>query len=240
MIRLSMLGTVDLRSPDDLQIRTLLAQPKRLALLAYLAAAMPQGFHARDKLIAFFWPELDQKHASASLRQSIYVLRRALDSHVVITCGDEVIGLDHTHVWCDVTAFNQAIDAGHHSDALALYGGEFLAGSHMSDSLEFDEWIERQRARLAARAVTAAWALTECEAQQGNLVAALEWARRVRALDPDDERALRQVILLLYQLGNRIAALHEYRTFAKRIATEYAMAPAPETEQLISAIHSPV
>lgn len=235
-----MLGTVDLCGPDDLQMRTVLAQPKRLALLAYLTAAIPQGFHSRDTLLTLFWPELDQKHASASLRQSLYVLRRALSSDVVITCGDEVVGLDHTRIWCDVTAFSQATDAGRHSEALALYGGEFLAGSHMSDSLGFDEWLERQRARLAARAVTAAWALTECEARQGNLVAALEWARRVRVLDPDDERALRRVILLLDQLGNRIAALREYRTFAKRIATEYAMAPAQETEQLISAIRSPV
>ena len=62
----------------------------------------------------------------------------------------------------------------------------------------------------------------------------------MRVLDPDDERALRRVILLLDQLGNRMAALREYRTFAKRIATEYAMATAPETDRLISAIRSPV
>jgi len=41
-----------------------LAQPKRVALLAYLAAATPRRLHRRDSLLALFWPELDQEHAA--------------------------------------------------------------------------------------------------------------------------------------------------------------------------------
>jgi DNA-binding SARP family transcriptional activator len=38
MIRLSLLGSLDLRASDGRQILSVLAQPKRVALLAYLAA----------------------------------------------------------------------------------------------------------------------------------------------------------------------------------------------------------
>ena len=44
MIRLRTLGPLDLRGSDGEELRTILAQPKRVALLAYLALATPRGF----------------------------------------------------------------------------------------------------------------------------------------------------------------------------------------------------
>jgi DNA-binding SARP family transcriptional activator len=240
LIRLSMLGAVDLRGPDDGELRTVLAQPKRLALLAYLAVATPRAFHSRDTLLAHLWPGLDQEHARAALRQTLYGLRRALGDGVLVTCGDGVIGLDHRHIWCDVTAFDRALDAGNRAEALNVYGGELLAGFHVSGAPDFDRWLDGQRARLAARAAAAAWALAECEERRGNLSGALEWARRLLAINPGDERALRRVVALLDQLGDRVAALRVYREFAQRIAADYAMEPAAETEALIAAIRSRV
>src|SRR5262245_12921902 len=55
MLHLTTLG-VARSTPDRLQ-------PKRLALLAYLAIARPRGAHRRDALVAIFWPELDQHGA---------------------------------------------------------------------------------------------------------------------------------------------------------------------------------
>jgi len=240
MIRLSILGAVDIRGPDDREFHTVLAQPKRLALLAYLAAATPRAFHSRDTLLALLWPDLDEEHARAALRQALYVLRGALGERVLVTCGDGVIGLDHTRLWCDVTAFDRAMAAGNRVEALTLYGGELLAGFHVSGALEFERWLDGERARVAACAATAASELADCEERRGELIGALEWARRLLVLDPDDERAVRRVVSLLDRLGDRMAALRLYREFARRIAVDYAMAPAPETEALISAIRSPV
>jgi DNA-binding SARP family transcriptional activator len=56
------------------------------------------------------------------------------------------------------------------------------------------------------------------------------------AINQDDERALREVIALLDQLGDRIAALRIYRDFADRIAADFGIEPASETEALVSAI----
>jgi serine/threonine-protein kinase len=240
MIRLSLLGAVDLRGPQDDELRTVLAQPKRLALLAYLAAAHPAGFHSRDTLLALLWPDLDQEHARAALRQALYILRHALGDQIMVTCGDGVIGLNYLRLWCDVPAFDCATGKGDRAGALALYGGELLAGFHVAGVPEFERWVDGQRARLAARAATAAWALIECAERQGDLSGALEWARRLVAINPDDERALRREVALLNQLGDRIAALRAYREFSRRIAADYALVPAPETEALISAIRGRV
>lgn len=235
-----MLGAVDLRGPEDRQLHTMLAQPKRLALLAYLAAATPRAFHSRDTLLALLWPDLNQEHARAALRQALYVLRGALGENVLVTCGDGVIGLNHARLWCDVTAFDRAIDAGNRAEALTLYGGKLLAGFHVSGAPEFERWLEGTRTRLTTRAAAAAWALTDCDERRGDMIGALEWARRLLVIDPDDERALRRVVILLDRLGDRVAAVRVYREFSRRIAADYEMEPAPETEALITAICSHV
>src|SRR5213080_356356 len=78
MIHFRMLGGLSLTAADGREVRSLLAQPRRLALLAYLAAGTPRDFRRRDSLVALFWPELDQKHARAALREALHVLRGAV------------------------------------------------------------------------------------------------------------------------------------------------------------------
>src|SRR2546425_2770560 len=78
MIELRTLGAVDLRDGDGREVRTVVAQPKRLALLVYLAVARPRGFHRRDTLLALFWPELDQERGRAALRKAAHVVRQGL------------------------------------------------------------------------------------------------------------------------------------------------------------------
>jgi DNA-binding SARP family transcriptional activator len=96
--------------------------------------------------------------------------------------------------------------------------------------------MEGERARLAARAATAAWRLVDAEQRRGDLASAVEWARRLLSVQPDDERAVRQEISLLHMLGDRAAALRAYREFARRIAVDYELEPAAETDALVRAI----
>ena len=70
MIELRTFGTLELRDTERRDVRGVLAQPKRLGLLVYLALAHDGGFCRRDAVLPVFWPELDEQHARASLRQA--------------------------------------------------------------------------------------------------------------------------------------------------------------------------
>src|SRR5438876_1055057 len=111
MIEFRLLGTLHLTDAEGREVTSLLTRPRRLALLAYLAAATPKGFHRRDTLLGLFWPELDQEHARAALRQALHVVRGALGAEAVLTRGDEEVGLDFDQLWCDVAAFDLAVAA---------------------------------------------------------------------------------------------------------------------------------
>lgn len=89
MIDLTLLGLHAIRSSDGRDLGSLAAQPKRFALLAYLAIGSGggggSGFHRRDSLAAMFWPELDQFAARRALRNTLYHLREILGDDAIIT-----------------------------------------------------------------------------------------------------------------------------------------------------------
>ena len=132
MIKLHTLGRLSLTGPDGHEILSVLAQPKRVAVLTYLALATPRGFHRRDTLLGLFWPELDQEHARGALNQALSFLRRSVGD-AIETRGEGEVGLQAESFWCDAVAFEALLDAGEPSEALELYqGDEFASDSRLS------------------------------------------------------------------------------------------------------------
>lgn len=238
MIELRTLGVLDLRGADGYELRPILQQPKRLALLAYLAASHPRRFHRRDTLLGMFWPELDVEHARAALRRSLYVLRRTLGEGVIVGRGDEEVGLSSTELHCDAVAFAQALADGCPADALALYNGPLLPGFYISGAPEFERWLDEARARLHDRAAAAAWSLAEQADRDDDRIGAAEWARRAAALAPYDEAAHRRLLAALDRAGDRATALRAHDEFARRLRSDYELEPSPETRALAASLRA--
>lgn len=238
MIEFRAFGTLDLRLGDGQELGSLLTQPKRLALLAYMAIATPRGFHRRDKIVALFWPDADQDHARTSLRKAIHVLRRSLGEDMVLSRGDEEIGLNFGEFWSDVAAFEQALDEGATEKGLALYTGDLLSGVHLSESPEFDQWLEGERGRLRRRAQAAARLLAAGAEQRGEHSLAAQYLRRSLSLCPEEETDLQALLRLLDRTGDRAGALKEYDLFARRLGSELEVEPSPESRALVAEIRS--
>ena len=237
MIRLRTLGALDLSAADGRVLRSVLAQPKRLALLIYLAAASPRGFHRRDVLLALFWPESDQAQARHALRQALHFLRRELGAGVVLNRGDEEIGLADSAVTCDAVDFEILLGVQRAEEASELYRGDFLQSFFVSDvSPEFEQWIDTERQRLRLAAATAASALAQAAETSGRSAEAVHWARRASALVPDDEGVARRLLTLLDRCGNRAGALRAYQAFAERLAEELESEPSAETKEVMARI----
>jgi eukaryotic-like serine/threonine-protein kinase len=237
MIELRTLGGLELVGPEPSAVDALVSQPKRLALLLYLAAATPPGFHRRDTLLGLFWPELDQSHARGALRNALSFLRRQLGEAAIVTRGDEV-ALDRAAFWCDVTAFLACVESGAAEEALALYRGDLLEGFHVPDAPGFETWLGEERNHLRGRAAEAAWALATIEEQAGNWASAAGYARRAVALSAEYEKPACRLIELLDRAGDRGAALQEYQALEARLAHELEVRPSPETVALVEGIRA--
>jgi predicted ATPase/DNA-binding SARP family transcriptional activator len=239
MIRIRVLGTVDLRRADGAEASSVLAQPKRTALLAYLAVGGRTGVHRRDTLLGLFWPESSMERARHSLNQALYALRQSLGQDVIASCGDDAVAIDPALLWCDALEFETALTEDRLADALELYRGTLLDGFFLADAPEFEGWLELERGCLREHAVAAAWTLAEREESAGNGAGAASWARRAAALAPDDETVLRRLLRLLDRLGDRAGALAAYEAFVRRLAADRGAEPAAETAELFQHVRGP-
>ncbi|HEX3233536.1 MAG TPA: BTAD domain-containing putative transcriptional regulator [Gemmatimonadales bacterium] len=238
MIELRTLGALEAISADGTPLRSVLAQPRRMALFGYLALASPRGFHRRDSLFALFWPEHDAEHARHALRQSLYFLRQALGANAIVSRGDEELAVAPDQVRCDAAEFERAIDEGRLEAALALYRGDLLPGFHISDAPDFERWLDQERARLRGRAQEAGWALAGAREREGDAAGAAKAGQAAASLAPTDEAAICRLVLLLDRLGDRTGAVRAYEGFARHLWQEYELQPSEQTQALLEGIRA--
>jgi tetratricopeptide (TPR) repeat protein len=192
VIRLKLLGAIDARGDDGLPLTALLAQPRRLALLAFLAIESADGACPRERLLALFWPELPPAQASTNLRQALAFLRHVLGNDVLVASGRHALRVDGARLHCD------AADPG--------AGGELLLGLHLDGVGEgWEEWLtvqrqqrQQHRATLAEPADAAARA-----AYQRGL---FHWRRRPRE-SAKAQASLEQAVTLAPDFAAGHAAL---------------------------------
>lgn len=239
-IELRILGNTELHVAGERTGSFVLRQPKRLALLAYLALATAGGYRRRDQIVAIFWPELDQTHARTQLRKVLHALRSVLGREAFVTRGEEELRLDASRVWCDAVVFSTLIKEGQCAEALELYRGDLLEGLFPGGVGEqFETWLGDQRSALREQAARAAWECSSREDLLGRRAEAVTLARRALDLDPDDEEGVRRLIAVLDRYGDRAGALHLFRQWQARLQVEYGADPAPETRKLARKVQAP-
>ncbi|MEO7137957.1 MAG: BTAD domain-containing putative transcriptional regulator [Gemmatimonadales bacterium] len=238
MIRLRVLGALDLKSSDGQELRSVLSQPKRAALLAYLALATPRGVHRRDTLLALFWPEQDAEHARNALSQAVHFLRRSLGAEALVAANADGLGLEWNGFWCDAIAFEEALDAGRPGEAVELYRGDLLEGFHVADAPEFDQWLETERARLSGRYTKALETIAEEREAGGDSDAAVMWFRRLAARDPYSSRVARRLMRALAASGDPAGAVRHGRVHETLLREELNISPDPEIAALLRELHT--
>jgi pentatricopeptide repeat protein len=231
-LRLHLLGTPDLRGADRTPAVSVLQQPKRLALLAWLAGPPLREWHRRESLLALFWPEGDESRARNSLSQALHQLRRSLGEGVIRSVGAEQVGIDRERLWYDVACFERAAAAGDDEEALTLYRGPLLEGFTLTGAAaEFEQWLDIERERLRSVALAAASRLARAAERTGNSAAAVRWAWHAASLAPFDEQTAAALAELLARHGDVAGARAAADSFVKRLRIELELEPAPEISE---------
>jgi DNA-binding SARP family transcriptional activator len=227
MVHFSTLGRIDLTGPDDCRIQSILQQPKRLAILAYLALEGRGGPVRRDRILALMWPDCDEATAKSRLKRAVHFLRASLGRGVLPRDGSDSLRLDPASFTSDAADFLEAYEAGRWGDALARYHGELLPGFHVDDSGEFDSWLEGQRHRLGEAAAESAMHVAREAAHAGDAAAA---SRAVSfALNRLCGAArLREGIELLATLGDRALVAEALEAYESRLEDELGFELDPE------------
>jgi len=144
---LRILGVPDLRAPDGRRVASVLSQPSRLGLLAYLTLA--PGPVARSTIVADFWPESDEPRARNALSQAVFYLRRSLGKDAVQSVEGDRIEVSPERVWCDA---RELLTAERPPDQVVeAASGELLSGWNADASQPLQEWLDRTRRQVRKR-----------------------------------------------------------------------------------------
>ncbi|MCB0086351.1 MAG: NACHT domain-containing protein, partial [Caldilineaceae bacterium] len=245
---------VDEAAPNELPAN------KAGALLAYLAlesATHQERGQSRRQLASLFWPDIDEKYALQSLRNTLYNLRQFLQKATPATddrlltatrqsvCLEGQIEVDalrfqallaevaqHPHVELNHCAHcEERLVA-----ALKLYGGELLTGLSLEDAPAFEEWLLLWREFLHQQAVVATSQLVEIYEAWGALGEAHGYASKLVALDAFREESHRALMRILAGQGLPERALSHFERLRQLLREELNDRPAPETVALAQQI----
>lgn len=217
MLALRMLGGLSVERDGTPCIKGAAARRKTLALLALLAGARRKGL-GRDKVIAYLWPEADSAHGRNLLKQACFALRRDLHEPELFI-GRAELRLNPAIITSDSEVLEAALAQGEHARAVALYSGYFLDGFYLRSAPEFERWVEAERAELNKRVCGALETLATVASVNGDHQSAVEWWRRLAALDPFNSRATLGLMTALAALGEVAEALqrgHAYETLVRQ------------------------
>ncbi|MCJ7662345.1 MAG: AAA family ATPase, partial [Anaerolineales bacterium] len=246
-LNLSFLGPPHIEldgEPLDLDTR------KNVALLAYLGVTAES--HTREALITLLWPELEPSRARAVLRRNLSMLKKALSGEWLLV-ERETLGLEHrSDLWLDTAQFQQLTTSWQHhghpemqtcpacledlSAAAALYRGDFMAGFSLRDSAAFDEWQFYQTEGFRQEFAAVLEKLVSGYCSQERYKDALPHAQNWLSLDPLHESAQRELMRLYTWLGQRSAAIRQYKECERVLIEDLGVNPEEETLQLFNRI----
>jgi len=110
MYYLRLLGSLSLeKSPGAAAVSL---RPRPLAVLAFLAVAGDKGC-SRDKLIGYFWPEVEPERARHRLTDAVYLIHKSLGSGSVAAVSDSLC-LNRDVVESDLARFLGALHSERH------------------------------------------------------------------------------------------------------------------------------
>ena len=213
--------------------RSMSAPPARThALLASLLLT-PQR-QTRERVVGLLFPGVSERTGRRRLSDQIWVLREAFPG-LPLAAARDWIEIPADARWLDVEAFKEraaGVDLADWQAALRLYGGDLLPGC-------YDDWLLVERESLHLTYLQLLFRTGDRLFQLGHYRKALSAAQRLVRAEPLDERAVRLVMRIHAELGERGAALAAYEHLVALAADKLHTEPAATTQALAAAIRAP-
>lgn len=217
-------------------------------LLIYLLLNRPYP-QSREQMAAIFWGEASEAVSRKNLRCALWRLRQGLQ--MAGAPVDDYLLADDTTVsflpdsahWFDVEVFERATracrdvpgefltpeQASELTSASELYRGDLLEGI-------YEDWCLSAREHLGLIYQQALQKLMLYHTARCAFECALAYGERLLARDNTHEAVHRHLMTLYWLMGDRTAALGQYKRCAQILRDELGVAPIPETVKIYEAM----
>ena len=189
---------------------------KALTILKYLAAHPEAGFISREVLIELLWPEEDIRKTGKRFNMAMSSLRRLLEPDLPPKAPSSFIRRKKDRyclgrpgqVTTDVHLFLEALRTAETCEKEAsgtglssrLEAEDCYAGAFLAED-PYEEWCIPMRASLEKRHLRNLWAVLNHFENRGDNDAAIDYGRKILAVDPYDEKAYERLMGLYNNAG---------------------------------------
>ncbi len=231
------LGRLALLDASGETLNPISKRKRKLALLAYLALA--RRGTSRDQMVEMFWGSQDEQRARHSLSDALSELRGHLGADAIKSRTDDLALDPAAPLTMDAREFAAACDAKDWDRATRLYGGPFLGGVSVEDSSSFEDWVTRERDRLAQLFARACRERLAVLRSSGDWAAARSLAERwldAAPLSADAALALMEAVNAPRTVASAQEAHAAYQRLVARLLRDYDMEPDPRVAAFASSL----
>ncbi len=228
---------------------------KARVLLAYLSVGTTPGRAlSRDKICDALWGHLGPDTIMSSFHVTLSNLRKTLstestkeykNSEIIIhQDGNYNLGWGDNY-WCDIQEFDALYQSGKRylsenkvhltardfEKARVLYQGPLLEDM-------YDSWLEGPRDNYRRKNIEISQRLAEIYFDKTEYDRTLALSQEVLLVDPTEEQAHRLLMLTLFTIGRKAAAVNQYNACVKSLQQRLEIEPDQKTVDLAKLIKS--
>ena len=229
-----------------------LGRRKAMALLSYLAVTRSR--HHRETLAELLWPESDATAAYSALRNVLWIIRQTPLTEVVRSDRSTVELLDNEMLEVDVNRFRDlTLDCPGRShglievcaecepllqEAVRLWGGSFMCGFTVANSVRFDDWQFAEGEALRRELTETLDRMIEYYYSTEDWTSAARYARQWLQIDSLNELGYRRLMQALAAQGKRSEALQAFDECTRVLTAELGLSPQESTAELAAKIRA--
>jgi ATP/maltotriose-dependent transcriptional regulator MalT/DNA-binding SARP family transcriptional activator len=219
--------------------RTITLSEREHALL--VALSLRREVVPRARLADWLWPDVDEYAARNALSVCLHRLRHHLGIDDAIVRGKDGYAL-HDDVRVDLWEIDRTVALLRSRPALADSERKLLESVYEKlrerrpERMLQWEWFEPTERRISELRLEVAQRLANDALSHGNARRALEFAEEMIGYDPCDEAARQIAITAHLAIGDRGAAMRQYRQYRDTLLAELQCEPSDSIKRLVGAI----
>lgn len=206
----------------------------------------PQRQLPGEQVMEALWPDKTRSAAINNFHRTLFVLRRALQPGLAggntsnyIKYAGELLRLQPEAVaWVDIDEFQRLVsrarearhDLGHYRAALELYTGDFMPDD------PYDDWAAHWRAKFQQVYADVLRQVVAIHFERNEPLPAIDGLQALLRVEPDNEGALRDLMRLYSQTGQRYKALQRYQQIRHFLYTELGLEPSAQTTAVYESV----
>jgi LuxR family maltose regulon positive regulatory protein len=244
-LSINMLGLVEIyRDPARPLAPDAWTSKRARDILCFIASRQHRRA-SKDTLVDTFWRDDDPESIEKKFHPTISYIRKALNSNQLLRQNfllykdGEYLLNPELSCRSDVEEFDRLVAEGAaarrrgetercrraYEEAVSLYRGEFMQGTH-------DAWVEEQRAYYRDQCLRMLEKLAAAAQGAGEWERSLALAQKILRDDPFREEVHCRVMHAHAALGNRVAVKEQYETLRGLLREELGVEPAQETQRV--------